>query len=110
MDMIYTTQQGKLKVLYTLNNLYNWDWNNSINLNEEESYKKFIDKVNEFNDHPNLLAWYIDDEIPYFFNKYLRNRTLSIHQIDQNHPSFTVIFTPGETNPLMNTTDIMGIR
>ena len=107
--MIYSKYQGKIKVIYTLHKMYNWDYNKSIDLNEEENYKQFIDKVNEFKEHPNLLAWYINDEIPYFFNKYLRNRTLSIHQIDPNHPSFTVIFTPGETNPLMNTTDIMGL-
>ena len=109
MDMIYTTQQGKIKVAYSLNNIFNWNPNTSTNINESEYYKQFVDKINEFKDHPNLLSWYINDEIPYFFNKYLRNRTLTIHQLDPNHPSFTVLYTPGEVNPFMNTTDIMGL-
>ena len=110
MDMIYTTQQGKLKVIYAIYKLYNLDKNKCTNIDDEkESYKQFIDKLNEFKDHPNLLSWYKDDEIPYCFNKFLRNRTLSIHEIDPNHPSFTVLYLPGETNSLMNTTDIMGL-
>ena len=60
MDMIYATQQGKLKVLYEISNLYNLD-NKCNNLNDEESYKQFIDKINEFKDYPNLLSWYIND-------------------------------------------------
>ena len=109
MDMIYTTQQGNLKVVYSLNHLYNWDLNLSTNLNESEYYKQFVGKINEFKDHPNLLSWYINDEIPYFFHKYLRNRTLTIHELNPNHPSFTVIYASGEVNQFMNTTDILGL-
>ena len=110
MDMIYTTQQGKIKVIYGINQMYKLDGRNCINLkDEEEDYKQFIDKINEFKDHPNLLGWYIDDEMNTCFNKYLRNRTNSIHQLDPNHPSFTVLCYPGESNALMNTTDVMGI-
>ena len=110
MDMIYTTQQGKIKVVYDVRKMYQLDGRNCINLkDEEEDYKQFIDKINEFKDHPNLLGWYIDDEMSICFNKYLRNRTNSIHQLDPNHPSFTVLCYPGESNDLMNTTDVIGI-
>ena len=109
MDMIYSTQQGKLKVIYSLQTLYKLDYNKCSNLkDEDESYKQFIDKINEFKEYPNLLSWYIDDEMPFCYNKFLRNRTLSVHQLDPNHPSFTVLCYPGETNQLINTTDIMG--
>ena len=91
MDMVYTTQQGKIKVIYALNNMYNWDHNTSTNLNEEEYYRQFIKIINEFKNHPILLSWYINDEAAYYFHKYLRNRTLSIHEIDPNHPSYNYI-------------------
>ena len=75
MDMIYSTQQGKLKVIYSLQTLYKLDYNKCSNLkDEDESYKQFIDKINEFKEYPNLLSWYIDEEIPFCFNKFLRNR------------------------------------
>ena len=108
MDMIYTTQQGKIKVIYSIG-VYKWDHNSCTNLNDEEYYRKAVEKINEFKEHPNLLLWYINDEVAYYFNKYLRNRTLTIHEIDPNHPSYTVIFSRGEVNYLMNTTDIMGL-
>ena len=95
-------------MIYEISNLYNVD-NKCNNLNDEESYKQFIDKINEFKDYPNLLSWYINDEIPPCFNKFLRNRTLSIHKIDPNHPSLTITYLPGEMNPLINTKDIMGL-
>ena len=45
MDMIYTTQKGKIKVFYPIGNSFNLDHNTCTNLNDEESYKQFIDKV-----------------------------------------------------------------
>ena len=103
MDMIYT-------IIYNIYRLSNFDFDNCTNLNdEEEDYKQFIDKLNEFKDHPNLLSWQISDEMHHCFNKLLRHRTLAIHQLDPNHPSFTALFLPGEVNLLMNTTDIMGL-
>ena len=109
MDMIYTKQQGKIKVIYSVNSIFDLDSDKCSDLNEEENYKKFIQKINEFKDHPALLSWYINDELPYCLNKNLRNRTLSIHELDPNHPSYTVLYIPKEVNQLMNTTDIMGI-
>ena len=55
MDMVYTTQKGKIKVIYGLNFMYSWDENTCTNLNEEENYSQFISKINQFKDHPNLL-------------------------------------------------------
>ena len=43
------------------------------------------------------------------FNQFLRNRTLTIHQLDPNHPTFSTVYSPGEVNQLMNTTDIMSL-
>ena len=109
MDMIYTTQQGKLKVIYSLKSLYTLDSEKCSDLNEEENYVKFVNKVNEFKDHPNLLSWYINDEYPFCLNRNLRNRTLSIHELDPNYPSYSVLCYPQEVNQLMNSTDIMGL-
>ena len=37
------------------------------------------------------MAWYINDEIQSCFHEVLKNRTLTIHQLDKDHPSYTVI-------------------
>ena len=109
MDMIYSAKQGNIKIIYGFNVSY---ISNSLisDLEKEEYFKNnIIDKVNEFKDHPGLLAWYINDEQPYYFNKYFRNITLSIHELDPNHPTYTVIMPYGEMPLLLNTTDIMGV-
>ena len=109
MDKIQETQQGKIKVIFSLNPLYNLDTRTLTDLNEEENYKTFKGKINEVKDHPTLLAWYINDEKPYIYNEIFRNRTLSIHNLDPNHPSYTVTNYPSEFNFLMNTSDILGL-
>ena len=108
MDMIYETQQGKIKVIYSVKDMYTFDSVTCSDSDEETNYNEFVAKINQFKDHPALLSWYINDEIPACFNKYLRNRTLSIHEIDPNHPTTTVLCKTTDVIDLINTTDIMG--
>ena len=109
MDMIYNTQQGKIKVMYSIEDINSFDSNTCSDLNEEKNYKKYVDKINEFKDHPALFAWYINDGKSSCYNKFLRNKTLTIHELDPNHPSYTVLGNESDVNNLMNTTDIMGL-
>ena len=47
--------------------------------------------------------------MPSYLNKIIRNRTLAIHELDPNHPSYIVINNQSNANNLMNTADIIGI-
>ena len=107
MDMIYTKLKGRLRVMYSLYKLY--DVKPYTQLCEEENYKNVVAKINEFKNHPALFAWYINDEIPEKFNKYLRNITLAIHELDPNHPSATVICYVNEIKTFINTTDLLSL-
>ena len=108
MDMVYETQQGKIKVIYSVKDMYTFDADTCSDPNEEANYNEFLAKINQFKDHPALLSWYINDETPACFHKNLRNRTLSIHEIDPNHPTTTVLCQTRDVINLINTTDIMG--
>ena len=107
-NMIDRTQNGKIKIIYSIKDIFKINSTTYEVLNEEEDYKEYINKINILKDHPLLIGWYINDEIPDCFNKNLRNRTLTIHDIDPNHPSFSVLCVVNEVNQLLNTTDIMG--
>ena len=107
-NMIDRTQNGKIKIIYSIKDIFKINSTTCEVLNEEEDYKEYINKINILKDHPLLIGWYINDEIPDCFNKNLRNRTLTIHDIDPNHPSFSVLCVVSEVNQLLNTTDIMG--
>ena len=106
-DKIYSTFQGKVKIICPLN------FTSFLNANtieqKEENYKKnIVEKVNEFKDHPALLAWYVNDEVFSFYHEDLRNITLTVHELDPNHPTASIIMPFGEMSTLLNTTDIAG--
>ena len=65
--------------------------------------------MNELKVHPALFAWYVNDEQFSFYHKDIRNMTLTIHELDPNHPSYSVIMPFGEIPTLLNTTDLFGV-
>jgi len=109
MNMINETQNGNIKIIYSIRDIFQINSTTCNVLNEENDYKDYIKTINKLKEHPLLIGWYINDEISSCFNKNLRNRTLTIHEIDPNHPSLTVICKRDDVEPLINTTDIMGI-
>ena len=109
MDMVYTIQKGKIKVMYSIKDMFNFDYDLHIDLKEEENYKKVVKKINELKDHPALFAWYINDEYPPSVNKYFRNRTLTIHGLDPNHPTYTALCVLEDIRDFINTTDILSL-
>ena len=108
LDYVYTTQNGKIKVIYNVKDIADFDFDKCIASNEEENYIKFKDTINELKGSPALIGWYINDEIPHCFNKYLRNRTLTIHELDPEHPTLSVLYHRSDFYNLMNSSDIMG--
>ena len=97
MDKIYSTYQGKIKVIYYLNFSSFYDPNPNTIKQKEENYKKnIVDIVNKLKDNPTLFGWFINDEQFAFHHKDIRNITLTIHELDPNHPTFSVIMGYGE--------------
>ena len=76
-------------------------------MNEEEDYKKYVKMINEHKNNSLLIGWYINDEMPECFIGHLRNRTLTIHELDPDHPSVTVT-NRRYLQPFTNTTDVFG--
>ena len=106
MNFVNRTQNGKIKINYAINS-YKINKTTCEVLNEEEGYKDLIDTINKVKDHPLLVSWYIADEMAYCFNKHIRNWTLTIHELDPDHPSIITINSTYDAEPLMNATDIM---
>ena len=108
MDMLQITQQGKIKIIFNIHE-YTLESKKLTDSNNEENYKTISNRIKEFKDHPALLSWFINDEIPSIYNKFLRNITLLIHELDPNHPSYTVTNYATDFHLLMNTSDILGV-
>ena len=100
----------KMKIVYSINFTSITNPNPNTDFQKGENYKKYIvGRVNEFKGYPGLFAYYVNDEMPFYYNKDIRNITLTIHELDPNHPALTVIMPFGEMPSLLNTTDIMGV-
>ena len=109
LNMINMTQNGKIKVLFHVKHIFEIDTNTCEVLNEEEDYKTFVKTINEFKDHPLVIGWYINDEMPKCFNEHIRNRTLTIHELDPDHPTTTVTNRGKYSQDFINTTDVFGM-
>ena len=113
LNTLQKNQNGTIKVIYNVKSMYNWNQNadNSkgcIDEQEEENYRNFLKTLNNFKEHPLLIGWYINDEFPPCRNNYTRNKTLTFHQLDPDHPTLSVLDKPDKIHPFMNSTDIMG--
>ena len=109
MNKIEETQNGKIKVLFHVGSIIEIDRDNCKVLNMEEDYKIFVQKINQFKDHPLMIGWYINDETPECFNENLRNRTLTIHELDPDHPTISVENNRKRSPSFINTTDVYGV-
>jgi len=67
------------------------------------------DYVMKFRDHPALLAWYINDELPITFIPRLTEMYELIKSLDPNHPQFQVLYQIPDLELYYNCTDIIGV-
>ena len=105
--MINRTYNGKIKVLFHVKHIFEINIDTCEVLNEEKSYKKYVKTINEFKNHPLLIGWYINDEMPECFIEHIRNRTLIIHELDPDHPAI-IVTNKRNSQPFANTTDVFG--
>jgi hypothetical protein len=64
--------------------------------------------IREFRDHPAILAWYLNDELPRSYIPRLTQRYRLVKQLDPNHPAWIVLYQVDELKFYLNTTDVMG--
>ena len=109
MDYLYNTQGENVKIMYTIKDIYSFNKTTCESKDQDSCYTRALNTIKKYKDHPSLFAWYINDESEACFNKDLRNRTLTIHELDPNHPSVSVIWNTADSYDLMNTTDVLGL-
>ena len=102
-------QKHGLKVIYSVK-----DWYAGL-----ESCPKFIQteadeerhvraRVREFRDHPALLAWYLNDELPQQYLPRLEAHQQWVTEEDFDHPTWVVLYQFREVAAYLNTFDVIG--
>lgn len=65
--------------------------------------------VNAVKDHPAVLAWYVNDECPEDDRPVLEDAYLTLHAIDDDHPTWAVTDKPYHARPFLGTYDVIGM-
>jgi hypothetical protein len=102
-------QQHGLKVIYSVK-----DWYAGMNScpkfirDEADEEPQIRARVREFRDHPALLAWYLNDELPQQYLPRLEAHQRWVAEEDFDHPTWVVLYQYREVAAYLNTFDVIG--
>jgi len=105
----YLHEKG-LYIIYSLKDMYAHSHYELLSVGPfkgEEAVVKGI--VKEFRDHPAILAWYLNDELPLEFLPQLEQHQQWVSELDPNHPTWVVLYQVDDLEHYLDTTDVMGV-
>ena len=106
MDQLHT---NNLKVIYSIKDLYSGTKWAPPNVHTEADEVAVVTRtVNAMKDHPALLAWYTNDELPATMESRLTARQRLLEQLDPNHPTWTVLYQYDDVRAYLRTFDVIG--
>lgn len=65
-------------------------------------------KLRAFRDHPALLAWYLNDELPQTYMPRLEAHQRWVEEDDPNHPTWVVLYQYRQVRDYVRTFDVIG--
>lgn len=104
--------KNNIKVIYSIKDLYDGyptidkTWKLYGAQSADESVNII---VNEFKDHPAILAWYVCDELGGNWTERLEKRRYLVNSLDGKHPTWAVYYKFQELPFSSSTCDVMGI-
>lgn len=96
-----------LKVIYSIKDFYEGTaYFPQMGKSGLELAREYVEKLRN---HPALLAWYINDELPISFIPKLTEMFKLVKKLDPNHPQFQVLYQIPDLELYYNCTDVMGV-
>jgi len=104
-------QRKGLKLIYCMNDVYptatyladsGWE-----GLQGNDTIAEAV--VRAYRDHPAILGWYLNDELPRTLVPQLEGYYQRIRDADPNHPCYIVLCNMTELGYFTDTTDVMGV-
>ena len=65
-------------------------------------------RLRRFRSHPAVLAWYLADEVPSFYEEVLAAKREMVYELDPDHPTWIVLDKPQEARTLIRGYDVIG--
>jgi len=98
-----------LKVIYTVKDVYYGSTYVEGGLKTIEDERRVIEaKTREFRDHPALLAWYLNDELPLDYLDRLEAHQEWLEELDPGHPTWVVLWQVGQLESYVRTFGAIG--
>ena len=98
-----------LKVIYGLKDaFFGSAWCNKEIRSKADELPFVTERVEAFRDHPALLCWYLNDEMPIDMIPRLVERRQLFERMDPNHPTFNCLWQIEYIRDYMDATDIIG--
>jgi hypothetical protein len=73
-----------------------------------EARKRITERINELKDHPGIIAWYINDELPITMVDELSAHRDWIEELDPGRPAWSVLYQVDQMRLYLPTFDIAG--
>ncbi|MGC9319604.1 MAG: hypothetical protein ACP5KN_16355 [Armatimonadota bacterium] len=74
----------------------------------EEAREIIEEYVTRFRDHPAIMAWYINDELPAWYYDQLREHQLWLEELDPSRPTWSVTNKLAHMSEYLGTFDVIG--
>ena len=101
--------ENGIKVMFPLNACWPWVKLRPKGVETDEQADAWVEKkIAEVKDHPALIAWYVNDEIPIEKYEHLLRRQKLIERVDPGHPTWAVLYQFGEVRSYYPTFDVIG--
>ena len=96
-------------VIYSLKDVYFGTSRAPKNIRTAADERSVVeDRVRRFKEHPALLAWYLNDELPIALKGRLAARRDLLEELDPEHPTWIVVYQIENLREYMPTFDVIG--
>ncbi|MBR1587433.1 MAG: hypothetical protein IJ658_03815 [Kiritimatiellae bacterium] len=108
-DLMDLCQAHGIKVIYSVKDIYSGTRWAPKGINTEADEVRYIkDRVTKFKDHPALLAWYLNDEMPLTMLPRLTARRDLMEELDPGHPGWVVLYQYDQIQDYLPSFDVIG--
>ena len=108
-DLMDLCHAHGVKVIYSVKDIFSGTHWAPKGVNTEADEVAYITaRVSKFKDHPALLAWYLNDELPLSMLPRLSARRDLMERLDPGHPGWVVLYQYTQIADYMPSFDVIG--
>ncbi|MGD9497650.1 MAG: hypothetical protein AB7Y46_15220 [Armatimonadota bacterium] len=98
-----------LRVIYSIKDFYfGTRWCPRFIASEADEERAVRERVRQYRDHPALMAWYLNDELPASMMERLEAHQRWVEEEDPDHPTWVVLYQVGEVRRYLRSFDVIG--